>query len=346
MVYRSVIARYVGMSIMQFPSNELTLVSLFAGCGGSSLGYKQAGYHVRLAVEWDQGAAKTYTNNMPETPVFVGDIASLTTTEALSIAGLKPGELDVLDGSPPCQGFSMAGRRTMSDNRNQLFNEYIRMIDIFQPKMFVMENVSGLIKGKMKLMFSEMTTALREAGYQVSCRLLNAWWYGVPQDRKRLIWIGVRNDLGIKPSHPEPTHRRPVSVGEALNIKAESEVKKALFTTSWRPYTKPDPTLIAGEQLRVRVERKQGQYPQRPETSIFTEGPAPTLDASARVRIEVMNDEPRPITIEEAKILQGFPEWFQIEKYKYIGNSVAPPMAKAVGEHLASLLSEKAVLLV
>ena len=162
----------VDMSTTNKP--ERSLVSLFAGCGGSSLGYKQAGFDIRLAVEWDSKAADVYRRNFPETSIFGGDIADLTADEALEITGLQPGELDVLDGSPPCQGFSTAGRRKFGDSRNRLFEEYVRMIDVFKPKMLVMENVSGLRKGKMKLMFAEMTIALKQAGYKVSCRELNA----------------------------------------------------------------------------------------------------------------------------------------------------------------------------
>ena len=154
------------MSITNKP--DPTVVSLFAGCGGSSLGYKQAGYDVRLAVEWDKGAADVYRRNFPETNVFEGDIADLTAEEALRVTALEPGELDVLDGSPPCQGFSMAGSRKFSDTRNRLFEEYVRMVEVFKPRMLVMENVSGLRKGKMKLIFAEMTRALKDAGYKRS----------------------------------------------------------------------------------------------------------------------------------------------------------------------------------
>ena len=171
---------------------DRTLVSLFAGCGGSSLGYKQAGFDIKLAVEWDTKAADVYKRNFDGTQMFVGDIADLTDEQALEITGLKPGELDVMDGSPPCQGFSTAGKRTFADSRNRLFEEYVRLLNLFRPKMLVMENVSGLRKGKMKLMFAEMTLALKGAGYRVSCRELNASWYGVPQDRRRLSWVGVR----------------------------------------------------------------------------------------------------------------------------------------------------------
>ena len=107
-----------------------TVVSLFAGCGGSSLGYSMAGFRELLAVEWDEHAVETFKANFPDVPVWQGDIAELSIEECLRLTGLQPGELDVLDGSPPCQGFSTAGRRKMDDGRNQLFQEYVRLLRI------------------------------------------------------------------------------------------------------------------------------------------------------------------------------------------------------------------------
>lgn len=150
----------------EFQSNGLTLVSLFAGAGGSSCGYRMAGYDVRLAVEWDARATAAYRRNFPGSRVREGDVRALSGAEALRASGLAPGELDVLNGSPPCQGFSTAGKRRFGDSRNRLFEEYVRLLKAFKPKAFIMENVSGLAKGKMKLAFAEMTAALKAAGYQ------------------------------------------------------------------------------------------------------------------------------------------------------------------------------------
>jgi len=172
-----------------------TVVSLFAGCGGSSLGYSMAGFRELLAVEWDEHAVETFKANFPDVPVWQGDIAELTVEECLRLIGLQPGELDVLDGSPPCQGFSTAGRRKMDDGRNQLFQEYVRLLRGLRPKVLVMENVSGMVKGKMKLIFVEILKELKASGYKVSARLMNAMYFGVPQSRERMIFIGVREDL-------------------------------------------------------------------------------------------------------------------------------------------------------
>ena len=132
-----------------------TVISTFAGCGGSSLGYSMAGFRELLAVEWDDNAVETFRLNFPEVPVYHGDIGALSVEQVLEMTGLKPGELDVFDGSPPCQGFSTAGKRQMDDPRNSLFKEFVRLLKGLQPRAFVMENVSGMVKGLMKLIFAE-----------------------------------------------------------------------------------------------------------------------------------------------------------------------------------------------
>src|ERR1035438_8286507 len=146
--------------------SEFKVISTFSGCGGSSLGYQMAGGKVLLAVEWDKNAVETYRLNFPDTPIYHGDIAKLSVQECLDRTGLKAGELDILDGSPPCQGFSTAGKRNFDDSRNQLFREYVRMLRGLQPKVFVMENVSGMVKGQMKLIFVEILKELKASGYK------------------------------------------------------------------------------------------------------------------------------------------------------------------------------------
>lgn len=191
-----------------------TVVSTFAGGGGSLTGYLMAGYRDLLAVEWDDNAVATLRANYPDLDIYHGDIVKLTVDEVLQRTGLQPDELDILDGSPPCQGFSTAGKRLMDDPRNQLFREYVRLLRGLRPKVFVMENVSGMVKGKMKLVFVEILKELKASGYRVSAKLLNAMYFHVPQSRERMIFIGVREDLGIEPSHPK-AEGRPVTFNEA-----------------------------------------------------------------------------------------------------------------------------------
>ncbi len=193
-----------------------TVISLFAGCGGSSLGYQMAGYKELLAVEWNKAAVTTFRLNFPCVPVYEGDIHDLTTDECMRLAGgIRPGELDVLDGSPPCQGFSTAGKRKFDDSRNTLFEEYVRFLIALQPKAFIVENVTGLIKGMMKRIFLKMMTELRGAGYKAKAAVMNAMFFGVPQKRQRVIIIGIRNDIVILPSHPLP-HMKAKTTREAI----------------------------------------------------------------------------------------------------------------------------------
>jgi len=352
------------------PPNGKTLVSLFAGCGGSSLGYKAIGYDIRLAVEWDKGATFIYRDNFPETTMHEGDINKMDVGEALRLMELRQGELDVLDGSPPCQGFSGAGKRQFADIRNELFHEYVRLLRGMMPKAFIMENVAGLAMGKMKILFSEMTRALQDSGYKVACRQLNAWWYGVPQSRERLIWVGIRNDIEGEPSHPQPMLRRPVSVRQALNLISDVAMKNDDFVNKWQSSDRPAPTLMSSQRpvMGITIDINNYNKPrdwspvahtlrggQKPRIAIagsysfpknaIANGqninkPSQTL-AAIRPPTLVNGTATRSITIEEAKVLQSFPPWFRIQQYKYIGNSVPPLMAQAIGEHIIGILDNR-----
>ena len=308
--------------------NKFTVISTFSGCGGSSLGYNLAGGKVLLAVEMDDNAVETYKLNFPDTAIYHGDIHNLTTEKVLKITGLKVGELDILDGSPPCQGFSTAGKREFCDPRNQLYNEYVRLLKGLQPKCFVMENVSGLVKGKMKLIFKDILTELKKAGYNVKVRLMNAKYYNVPQSRQRLIFIGVRNDLNITPSHPKP-QTKPITVGEALKDIEPEFIKYSTnpFIQSVIQKVKP------GDQLSKY--HPQGNYFNYMKLS--KNKPSPTIIRSGFG--QMFNEDNRYITINEAKRLASYPEDFKFvgkyeEQWARIGNSVPPNFMKAISSHI------------
>lgn len=324
-------------------SSPFSVVSLFAGCGGSSLGYGMAGGNVRLAVEWNDHAVETYRANFPETPVYHGDVAKLTIDECCSLTNIEPGELDILDGSPPCQGFSMAGKRDFEDARNSLFLEYLRILEGLRPKVLVMENVSGLVKGKMKLIFVEILKGLKAAGYRVSCRLMNAKYYGVPQDRQRLIFIGVRDDLDLGPSHPKPSHQI-VTAGEALRDVRNTEDDlnavprlSELYAAQW-PFIPVGSSSIAmnsslGKPLRANREDCVKLDPDRPARTLKS------LNPGSGFATVVHWSEKRSLTIPEAKRLQSFPDDFRltgkyIEQWARIGNSVPPLLTKAIARHI------------
>lgn len=338
--------------------NAPTVVSLFAGCGGSSLGYSMAGFHELLAVEWNDNAVQTFKLNFPDVPIYHGDICNLTVEECLKLANLEPEQLDILDGSPPCQGFSTAGKRIMEDSRNQLFREYVRLLRGLQPKVFVMENVSGLVKGKMKLIFAEIMRELKASGYEVSTRLLNAMYFGVPQSRQRLIFIGVRKDLEIKPSHPK-AEMGPVIANQAIpgllatrsqrinpwidslassaaTICKMEEGYQALSTSADLAEAQIKETWQMAKVLAGRLPKKHfGLIRLNPDL------PSPTIqkDAGNTTTGLCHPIEIRKLTIPEIKRLASFADGFELigdykSKWARIGNSVPPLFMRSIALHI------------
>lgn len=287
-------------------SNAPTMISTFAGCGGSSLGYSMAGFRELLAVEWDNNAVETFKLNFHDVPVYHGDIAQLSVEECMRLSGVKERELDVFDGSPPCQGFSTAGKREFSDDRNQLFQEFVRLLTGLQPKVFIMENVSGMVKGKMKLIFVEILRELKAAGYQVSARLLNAKYFHVPQSRERMIFIGVRNDLKILPTHPN-AQSQPINVSCVLPIRRLDYDTSGLFT-----------------ELNIDINKK-----------IF-----PTITKGSRHHFKRdIGNGLQLFKIQEIQLFASFPCKYQFtgsenDSWERIGNSVPPLFMRAIATHI------------
>lgn len=284
--------------------NAPTVISTFAGAGGSSLGYSMAGFKELLAVEWDDNAVQTFKDNFHDVPVYHGDIAKLSVDQVLEMTGLKIGELDVFDGSPPCQGFSTAGKRMIDDPRNQLFREYVRLLRGLKPKVFVMENVSGMVKGIMKLVFVEILKELKASGYKVSARLLNAMYFGVPQSRERMIFIGVRDDLGIEPSHPK-ADKFPIPL---ISICQDALGSKSQQINKDTPSSKPHVTIQKLSFLRDTLLTKNGR---------------------------------REPTKKELMMLSSFCENFKFsgdgrEYWARIGNSVPPLFMRSIAKHIRS----------
>lgn len=179
-------------------------VDLFCGAGGFTEGLKQAGYKALLANDFDEMACKTFSYNHPDVPLICRDIARLSVDEILDIAGLSKGELQLVVGGPPCQGFSLAGRRMVDDPRNRMFLEFVRIVDGLHPEAFVFENVSGILTMQKGEAIKAIVSAFEEIGYNCEYRVLNSADYGVPQKRPRFILIGSRS--GERIGFPPPTH--------------------------------------------------------------------------------------------------------------------------------------------
>lgn len=303
--------------------NAPTVISTFAGCGGSSLGYSMAGYRELLAVEWDNNAVETFRLNFPEVPVYHGDIAKFSADECLRLADIGVGELDVLDGSPPCQGFSTAGKRQIDDPRNSLFREYVRLLRGLQPRVFVMENVSGMVKGKMKLVFAEILRDLKASGYKVSARLLNAMYFNVPQSRQRLIFVGVREDLGREPSHPR-AESTPITVREAwagLSGTGDAPGMSAQYEQYWRQAGQGG---VVGKQESHR--------------RLLWSRPSYVLQKAAGYGGVYHPEQPRPLSTRERARVNSFPDPFGFTGWnaaiERIGNSVPPLFMRAIARHI------------
>lgn len=191
-------------------------IDLFAGAGGMSLGFEQAGFDVAAAVEIDPIHCATHEYNFPNCKTICASVTDLSGREIRRLAGLGDKEIDVVFGGAPCQGFSMIGKRALDDPRNQLVFHYVRIVEELNPKYCVFENVKGLTLGKHAEFLKELISALGEAGYDVLLpyQVLNAADYGVPQDRKRLFLLGTRRGLNA-PRYPMPLEKR-VTVEEAI----------------------------------------------------------------------------------------------------------------------------------
>lgn len=318
-----------------------TVISTFAGAGGSSLGYSMAGFRELLAVEWDNNAVATFKLNFPDVPVYHGDIAKLSVEKVLEMTGLQPGELDVFDGSPPCQGFSTAGKRMIDDPRNQLFREYVRLLRGLKPKVFVMENVSGMVKGKMKLVFAEILRELKASGYKVSARLLNAMYFGVPQSRERMIFIGVREDLDIQPSHPKA--QTSGILPRAAFVGCIEEDRR--YLSEW--LKKASKFIDAGNYNHQSVESAFLRVRGKKAGSINTKMLSFDRVSCTLVKSEISETGiihplgERYLDVSEMKRIGSFPDDFKMigkrnDKVQRIGNSVPPLLMRSIAGHIRS----------
>lgn len=209
-------------------SVQPTAISIFSGAGGMDLGFLQAGFDIRLAIEIDPSCCETLRRNLKDAVIMEGDINSISPAEISKLSGLLPGEIDCIFGGPPCQSFSLAGRREgTNDERGRLVFRFIELVRSLRPKTFVLENVKGMVNWQGGIVLREIENMFAdrlETGerYVVQHSVLNAADYGVPQSRERVFIVGTR--LAKPFEFPTPTHsskpsenqKRHVTVGEAL----------------------------------------------------------------------------------------------------------------------------------
>lgn len=276
------------------------VVSLFAGCGGSICGYQKSGFEPVLGVDIDELSLCSLQSNYPSCVTLIKDIRSLSSEEILELVNLKPGKLDLLDSSPPCQGFSVAGKRVLLDPRNDLIFDVIRLIKEIQPKSFVIENVDGMLKGGMRGYFNLIIENLSQLNYSIKWKSMNGIYYGLPQKRQRLFFLGIREDLGVEPQFPP-------------------HVKKSVFFDD----------VVKGVEYQSR-----GQFDKKWKTTRGNYCYTITKSPSLRFKSNGVERDP---TIEELKLLSSFPEDYFLcgtfnQQWGQIGNAVPPVLSFSLTE--------------
>jgi DNA (cytosine-5)-methyltransferase 1 len=306
-------------------------VSLFSGCGGSDLGLAQAGFEVLMANDVLAYARDFYQANLPETDFVHKDVRKIVDFPAA----------ELLIGCYPCQGYSQGGAREVGRSINYLFREFGRALRQIKPKAFIVENVSGLIRADNLSLFQQQLRNFRQAGYLVEWSLLNAADFGVAQERKRIIIVGIRSDYGIRYTFPEPTHG-PLSKSPYFTIEKAlnglPDWPEGEFNTEpfhWY-YLSRDRRRGWNEISKTVVSRAR-HMPLHPlSPNLIKIGPDEFKFES--------NAPARRFSYREAARLQGFkgrikfPDTGGMEsRYKVIGNAVPPPLFKAVASALPDI---------
>ena len=341
------------------------VVSLFAGGGGSSTGYRLAGGKVLAINEFIEEAQRVYSINYPETYIFRDDVRKVTGKQILETLNLNVGELDILDGSPPCSSFSMAGKREKgwgetkkySDKEQRtddLFFEYARILKEIQPKVFVAENVKGLTMGvaagmlgsqQFDIFGDEQQTiyhTLVSCGYNVRYKVINAKNFGVPQSRERTIFIGVRNDIDLKITYPKgfdylvTAHESIFDVNNSEQDIKDSTHKDGVvrsYLTKMKEGETGDMYAPSGYFGLQRIERGK---------------PSPTICQRQGNKGACLChwEQDRELTIPELVRLMSFPDDYYLgdkytKKTERLGRAVPPLMMKAVAEHIYKTILSK-----
>lgn len=347
---------------------KIKYLDLFAGCGGLSLGFEMSGEFEGVAfVENWQPAIDTFKRNFPNSILLKEDITDLTEED---IKKLNGNSIDLIIGGPPCQGFSIAGKRDPKDPRNSLFMDFVRVVGIIKPKMFLMENVKGLVSMKTASGEKVIEVIIREferIGYKVKYKVIDAATYGVPQHRHRIFFIGVKGDKNNfnfpKETHAEEeiiledgtklnkfrTTRETIGDLKPLESGEKSETDPLHFALKHAErhikWMKATPEGKAAHSNKDPALRPPSGYPTTYKR-FWWDRPAPavtTCFSSISSQNNVHPRDTRAITIREAARLQTFPDNFNFENSissirKQIGNAVPPQLAKVLADEVKKYL--------
>ena len=333
--------------------NSMKSIELFAGAGGLALGVERAGFDHSGLIEFDKAAAETLKKNRPEWNVICDDIANISCLDLEDYFNIKKGELALLSGGAPCQAFSYAGKRLgLEDTRGTLFYHYAIFLQKLQPKMFLFENVRGLLTHDGGKTYQTIKNVFEDAGYTIQYAVLNAWDYGVAQKRERLITIGIRNDLvdTVSFTFPKKHDYKPVlgdilvdvpeSVGARYSQKKEEIYKLVPPGGYWRDI----PEEIAKEYMkscwdmgggRTGILRRMSM--DEPSLTVLTSPSQKQTDRCHPI-------EPRPFTVRENARCQSFPDEWEFcgtvgDQYKQVGNAVPVNLGYEIAKEIAKALS-------
>ena len=334
-----------------------TSIELFAGAGGLALGVEKAGFNTLGLIEYDKDAADTLKKNRPNWNVINDDIANISCLDLEKYFSIKKGELDLLSGGAPCQAFSYAGKRLgLEDARGTLFYHYALFLEKLQPKMFLFENVRGLLTHDHGKTYSTMLDIFTRAGYTIDKQVLNAWNYGVPQKRERLITIGIRNDLVGKTEYrfPKAHSYKPVLRDVLLDCPdgpgvPYGEKKRKIFELVpaggyWRDI---DPA-IAKEYMKSCWDMEGGRTGILRRMSL-DEPSLTVLTSPSQKQTERCHPlEARPFTVRENARCQTFPDDWKFcgnvsAQYKQVGNAVPVNLAYDIAKEIVHSLDMLAV---
>ena len=327
-----------------------TYIDLFSGAGGFSLGFDQAGFKNVFSVEYNHQICETYKKNFPRHTLLECDIATIDNNKVKELLGNK--EVDVIIGGPPCQGFSLAGnigRKFLDDERNSLFKEFVRIVDIVKPRCFVMENVAKLytrLNGQTRY---EILSAFNSIGYKVEARVICATDYGVPQKRNRVLFIG-RIDNGcnlpiifpIKGGKPAPTIKDAIGHYPNLNNGESSSIP------NHEAMTHSEEMLKKMSYIKDGGTRNDIPESLRPQTGdarkyIRYNSLQPSICITGDMRKVFHYEQNRALTVRELAAIQTFPDSFvfygsKILQQQMVGNSVPPLLAKKIAEGIDIML--------
>ena len=312
----------------------MNLISLFSGAGGLDLGFEKAGFNISMANEYDKGIWATYEANH-SAPLIKGDIRNIKDTDF-------PNEIDGIIGGPPCQSWSEAGSlRGINDSRGQLFFDYIRILKNKQPKFFLAENVSGMLASRHSEAVKNIIQQFEDCGYNLTLTLVNAADYGVPQDRKRVFYIGFRKDLKIDFKFPNPTTpnaKDKLTMKDAIGDLVDTPVPALPKNKTNGDLEIPNHEYYIGaystifmSRNRVRGWNEQAFTVQASGRQCQLHPQAPKMkfvEKNKRIFVPGYEDLYRRLTVRECARIQGFPDDFKFiytdvdYGYKMIGNAV------------------------